>query len=70
MTDDRLFLVVKGVGPADFPVHETDPNKRDEAVALADDIFELLQEDYDKDVAGVVPVVNPDAHEQLQKTER
>ena len=63
--ESRLFIDIRGVGPSDFPV-DGDDHPTDEAVALANDIHDLLREEYDKtDVTGVVPVVNPDAHERL-----
>ncbi len=63
--EPRLFIEVRGVGPSDFPV-DGDGHPTDEAVALANDIHDLLREEYDKtDVTGVVPVVNPEAHERL-----
>jgi hypothetical protein len=63
--EPRLFIEVRGVGPSDFPGAEAG-HPTDEAVALANDIHDLLREEYDKtDVTGVVPVVNPDAHEQV-----
>ncbi|MDS0223757.1 hypothetical protein NDI54_20660 [Haloarcula sp. S1AR25-5A] len=62
MSDDQLFIVVEGVEPADFPEHE--------AVALANDIHDLIREEYGKEeIEGVIPVVNPDAHKQMQATE-
>jgi hypothetical protein len=63
--ESRLFIEVRGVGPSDFPVAEAG-QPTDEAVALANDIHALLCEKYDKtDVTGVVPVVNPVAHDRL-----
>jgi hypothetical protein len=63
--DARLFIEIRGVEPSDFPVEE-DGHPTDEAVALANDIHDLVREEYDKtDVTGVVPVVNPDVHERL-----
>lgn len=63
--DSRLFIEIRGVGPSDFPV-DGDGHPTDEAVALANDIHDLVREEYAKtDVTGVVPVVNPDAHERL-----
>ncbi len=63
--ESRLFIEIRGVGPSDFPV-DGDGHSSDEAVALADDIHDLVREEYGKtDVTGVVPVVNPDAHERL-----
>ncbi|WP_367175707.1 hypothetical protein [Haloarcula rubripromontorii] len=70
MSDDQLFIVVEGVGPADFPENEASSTKQDEAVALANDIHDLIREEYGKEeIEGVIPVVNPDAHEQMQATE-
>ena len=63
--DSRLFIEIRGVGLSDFPV-EGDGHPTDEAVALANDIHDLVREEYGKsDVTGVVPVVNPDVHERL-----
>jgi len=62
----RFFIEIRGVGPSDFRTNDDVPEKQDEAVALANDVYELLREEYGKtDVTGVVPVVNPDAHERL-----
>ncbi|MHC3381653.1 hypothetical protein [Haloarcula sp. H-GB5] len=70
MSDDHLFIVVEGVGPADFSENEASSNKQDEAVALANDIHDLIREEYGKeDIEGVIPVVNSDAHKQMQATE-
>ncbi|EMA07813.1 hypothetical protein SAMN05443574_12522 [Haloarcula vallismortis] len=70
MSDDQLFIVVEGVGPADFPETEASSNKQDEAVTLANDIHDLLREEYGKEeIEGVIPVINPDAHQQMQATE-
>ncbi|WP_228841638.1 MULTISPECIES: hypothetical protein [unclassified Haloarcula] len=44
MSDDHLFIVVEGVGPADFPENEASSTKQDEAVALANDIHDLIRE--------------------------
>jgi len=69
MSDDHLFTVIEGVGPADFPENEASSNKQDEAVALANDIHDLIREEYGKEkIEGVIPVVSPDAHEQMQAT--
>ncbi|GGM49263.1 MULTISPECIES: hypothetical protein [Haloarcula] len=58
MSDDRLFMIVEGIGPADI--------EQDEPAALANDIFGLICEEYDKEeIEGVIPVVNLDAHEEL-----
>ena len=62
----RFFIEIRGVEPSDFRTNDDVPEKQDEAVALANDVYELLREEYGKtDVTGVVPVVNPDAHERL-----
>ncbi len=64
--EPRFFIEVRGLGPSDFQPTEKAPEKRDEAVALANDIHDLLREKYGKtDVTGVVPVVNPEVHEEL-----
>ena len=64
--EPRFFLEVRGVSPSDFSANVEAPEKRDEAVALANDVHDLLREEYGKtDVTGVVPVVNPDIHERL-----
>jgi hypothetical protein len=71
MSDDAFFIVIRGVGPADFPEHEASSPKRDVAVALANDIHDLLREEYGKDeIEGVISVVNPDAHEELMTARR
>jgi hypothetical protein len=70
MSDDHLFIVVEGVGPAAFSENEASSTKQDEAVALANDIHDLIREEYGKEeIEGVIPVVNPDAHKQMQATE-
>jgi len=64
--EPRFFLEVRGVSPSDFSANAEAPEKRDEAVALANDVHDLLREKYGKtDVTGVVPVVNPEVHEEL-----
>jgi len=64
--DRRFFIEVRGVSPSDFSANAGTPEKRDEAVALANDIHDLMREEYGKtDVTGVVPVVNLDIHERL-----
>lgn len=64
--DKRFFIEVRGVSPVDFSANAETPEKRDEAVALANDVHDLLREEYGKPgVTGVVPVVNPDVHEEL-----
>jgi len=63
--EPRFFIELRGVGPADFPV-EGDATQTDEAAALAADIHDLVREEYGKTgLIGVVPVVNPEAHERL-----
>lgn len=64
--ESRFFIEVRGVGPSDFPANEEAPGKRDQATTLANDIYALLREEYGHtDVTGVVPVVNPEAHDRL-----
>ena len=64
--DPRLFIEIRGVGPSDFQTNEDSPEREDEAVALANDVHDLLREEYGKpEVTGVVPVVNPDIHDRL-----
>ena len=64
--EPRFFVEIRGVGPSDFKTNEEAPEGQDEALALANDIHDLLREEYGKtDVTGVVPVVNPEAHERL-----
>jgi len=64
--DPRFFVEIRGVGPSDFQTNEETPGRQDEAVALANDVHDLLREEYGKtEVTGVVPVVNPDIHERL-----
>ncbi|KAA9396413.1 hypothetical protein Har1130_19255 [Haloarcula sp. CBA1130] len=71
MSDDQLFIIVRGVGPADFPEREAGSPERDEAVALANDIHDLLREEYGKEeIEGVIPVVNPDEYERLVTARR
>ncbi|WP_135306026.1 hypothetical protein [Haloarcula amylovorans] len=66
MSDKRLFIEVHGIGPDDIPVHADEPSVPDEATAIANDIHDLLREEYGlTDVEGVATVVNPDVHEQL-----
>jgi hypothetical protein len=67
---DRFFIEIRGVNPRDFPEWEADPAKRDEAKSLADDIYDLVREEYGKtDVTGVVPVVSPEHHDLLSGSE-
>ena len=62
----RFFIEIRGVGPSDFRTNDDVPEKQDEAVALANDVHDLLREEYGQsDVTGVVPVVNLDVHEEL-----
>ncbi|MBX0288581.1 hypothetical protein [Haloarcula salinisoli] len=64
--EPRFFIEVRGVSPSDFSANAQTPEKRDEAVALANDVHDLLREGYGKtEVTGVVPVVNPEVHERL-----
>ena len=64
--EPRFFVEIRGVGPSDFQTNEESPERQDEAVALANDVHDLLREEYGKtEVTGVVPVVNPDIHERL-----
>ena len=64
--DRRFFIEVRGVSPVDFSANAGTPEKRDEAVALANDIHDLMREEYEKPgVTGVVPVVNPEVHKRL-----
>ena len=63
---DRFFVEIRGVNPSDFPEWEADPAKQDEAHSLANDIHDLVREEYGKtDVTGVVPIVNPEHHDLL-----
>ena len=63
--DSRLFIETRGVDPSDFDA-ERDSQPTDEAVALANDIHDLVREEYGKSaVTGVVPVVNPEVYEGL-----
>jgi len=62
----RFFIEIRGVGPSDFRINEEGPEKQDEAVAVANDVHDILREEYEQtDVTGVVPVVDPDVHEKL-----
>lgn len=66
MTDRRLFVEIYGIEPDDIPAHTDEPAVTDEATAIANDIHDLLREEYGlTDVEGVATVVNPDVHEQL-----
>ncbi|MFU1783337.1 hypothetical protein ACM16X_18385 [Haloarcula japonica] len=70
MSDDHLFILVEGIGPADFSANEANATKQDKAVALANDIHDRIREEYEKEeIEGIIPVVNPDVHEQMQATE-
>ena len=66
MRDKRLFIEEHGIEPDDIPAREDEPTAPDEATAIANDIHDLLREEYGlTDVEGVATVVNPDVHEQL-----
>ncbi|WP_434530200.1 hypothetical protein ACODNH_01565 (plasmid) [Haloarcula sp. NS06] len=66
MSEQRLFIEVHGIGPDDIPAHSDEPAIRDEATAIANDIHDLLREEYGlTDVEGVATVVNLDVYEQL-----
>ncbi|MBX0298313.1 hypothetical protein [Haloarcula nitratireducens] len=66
MSDKRLFIEVHGIGPDDIPAHGDEPAVPDDAPAIANDIHDLLREEYGLTAAeGVATVVNPDIHEQL-----
>ena len=69
-SSDRFFVEICGVSPENFPQWEADPAKQDEAKSLADDIHDLVREEYGKtDVTGVVPVVSPEHHDLLSGSE-
>ena len=64
--EPRFFLEVRGVSPSDFSANAEAPEKRDEAVALANDVHDLLREKYGQtNVTGVVPVLNLEVHKRL-----
>ncbi|WP_135306416.1 hypothetical protein [Haloarcula amylovorans] len=66
MSEQRLFIEIHGIGPDDLPAHSDEPAIRDEVTALANDIHDLLREEYGlTDVEGVATVVNSDIHEKL-----
>lgn len=44
--ESRLFIEIRGVGPSDFPIEEHG-HPTEEAVALANDTHDLVQEEYD-----------------------
>ena len=63
--ESQLFIEIRGVDPSDFD-DERDSQPTDEAVALANDIHDLVREEYGKSaVTGVVPIVTPEVHERL-----
>ncbi|WP_135305162.1 hypothetical protein [Haloarcula amylovorans] len=64
MSDERLYIEVHGIGPDHIPAHSDEPAVPDEATIIANDIHDLLREEYGlTDVEGVATVINSDAHE-------
>lgn len=53
---DHTYLRIDGLNPDDFDHY----GESEEAVYLADQVFNLLQKDLEITPDGVVPIVNPD----------
>ncbi len=69
MSDNQTtYIELHGIAPEDIPYgDEWDGNTLDAGSDLANDIYQLIQEEYPFDVDGVATVVNEDAHEQLNE---
>jgi len=68
MTDQCTFIELQEVEPNDIPFgDEWDGRNGDAATDLANDIYELIKEDYPFEASGVAVVVNEEAHERLNE---
>jgi hypothetical protein len=66
MSDKYMYIGIEGIDPEDILVDEED--EWDTAWDISNDIYDLLNEEYDLDVEGVSCIVNETLHEQLTET--
>jgi hypothetical protein len=64
---EAVFVQLIGLSPGDIPMPEEWDGSSDAGVELANDIHQLIQEDYPFDVDGVATCINNETHQTLNR---
>jgi hypothetical protein len=64
---EAVFVQLMGLSPGDIPMPEEWDGSTDAGVELANDIHQLIQEDYPFDVDGVATCINNETHQTLNR---